>query len=94
MRSRYTAYATGERDYLVYSWASATCPADLSLEPGVRWTSLDIIDTDRGGALDAEGVVEFVARYVGVDGPGEQRERSRFERVGGRWVYLDADAGL
>ena len=93
MRSRYTAYATGERDYLVHSWSPAACPPDLTLDPGIRWTGLEIVDSDRGGALDAEGIVEFVARFIGTEGPGEVRERSRFGRIDSRWVYLDGGVG-
>lgn len=91
MRSRYTAYATGARDYLVHSWSPITCPTDLTLDPSIIWTGLDIVDTSRGGALETEGVVEFVARFSDGDGPGERRERSRFGRLDGRWVYLDGD---
>ncbi len=93
MRSRYTAYATGERDHLVRSWSPVTCPVDLKLDPSLRWMGLEIVGSERGGALDADGVVEFVARFVGADGPGELRERSRFGRVDGRWVYLDGEVG-
>ncbi|NCG38926.1 MAG: hypothetical protein GWP48_15590 [Actinobacteria bacterium] len=89
MRSRYTAYATGNRFYLVHSWSPMTCPIGLALDASIRWCGLEIVDTERGGAFDAEGVVEFVARFVAVDGPGELRERSRFGRLDGRWVYLD-----
>ena len=93
MRSRYTAYATGERHYLVHSWSPDTCPPDLTVEPATQWLGLDIIDTERGGALETDGVVEFVARFHGADGPGEQHERSRFGRLDRRWVYIDGEVG-
>ncbi|MBX9245963.1 hypothetical protein ICW40_14235 [Actinotalea ferrariae] len=51
------------------------------------WTGLSIVATDAGGTDDATGVVEFVA---GFDG-GALHERSRFERRGGRWFYVDGD---
>lgn len=62
---------------------------------GVEWTGLTVRDVVDGGPDDDDGVVEFAARYTGPDGPGVMRERSRFERRGGRWTYLEgADPSL
>lgn len=83
MRSRYSAFALGELDYLVRTWHPRTRPADLEL-PDRQWRGLRIIDTVAGGPQDETGVVEFVASYAG----GEQHERSTFTRCGGRWLYL------
>lgn len=84
MRSRYTAYVVGDDAYVVRTWHPATRPATVGDEV-VPWLGLDVLAVDRGGLLDAEGEVEFVARYRG----GSLHERSRFVRVDGRWVYLD-----
>ena len=89
MRSRYSAYALGETEYLLHSWYASTRPASLELEPGIRWYRLDIVRTERGGMLDDEGVVEFRAFHRSNDGAGEQHEVSRFAREDGRWVYVD-----
>ena len=45
--------------------------------------------TDVVAGMDGDdtGEVEFTASYAG----GEMHERSRFERRGGRWVYVDGD---
>lgn len=91
MRSRYTAYSVGDIAHLERSWHPDARPPDLTLVPGRVWVGLDIVDTDAGRALDAAGVVEFVAHYEGPDGPGAQHERSRFVRHGGSWVYLDGE---
>lgn len=40
--------------------------------------------------LDTEGIVEFEAHYRSPDGPGSQRESSRFLRENGLWVYVSA----
>lgn len=90
MRSRYTAYAIGDADHVFRSWHPGHRPANLTLDPSVRWTSLDVLDAAGGGATDDTGEVEFRARYVDADGPGELRERSLFTRRAGRWVYLHA----
>jgi SEC-C motif-containing protein len=91
MRSRYSAFVLGRIGYLCTSWHPSTRPAELTLEPGVKWLGLDVrqhrlIDTDR-----AE--VEFVARSR-IGGRGQRlHERSRFVREGGRWFYVDGDVG-
>lgn len=101
MRSRYTAFAVGDAAYLLHSWHPRTRPAELSLEPGIRWFRLDIVDRVGGGVLDRTGIVEFEARYrmpaPATPGEGDraatrvQHERSRFERIDGRWAYVDAE---
>nr|WP_246284405.1 YchJ family metal-binding protein [Nocardioides perillae] len=89
MRSRYSAYARGEADHLFRTWHPRTRPTDVTTDRGLRWTGLTVLDTVAGGVDDEEGVVEFEARWDSPAGPGRLRERSRFVRRGGRWVYLD-----
>ncbi len=93
MRSRFSAFALGLDGYLLTSWHPATRPAELDLDPDLTWRRLQIVDTVAGGPEDATGVVEFRASYRGPDGAGLLHERSRFERVDGRWVYRDGDPG-
>ncbi|MET0764484.1 MAG: YchJ family metal-binding protein [Blastococcus sp.] len=89
MRSRYAAFAVGDRGYLLATWHPTTRPRTLELDRGVRWTGLDVIASTGGSLLGAEGTVEFRAHYV-VDGAsGAQHENSRFVRDGGQWRYLD-----
>ena len=93
MRSRYTAYAVGAREYLLETWHPSTRPADLELDPAVRWYRLDIERRERGGPLDRDGLVEFRAYWrhdADRSDRGEQHETSRFLREGGRWRYVDA----
>ncbi|MFR9775681.1 YchJ family protein [Micromonospora sp. MS34] len=90
MRSRYTAFALGDADYLLRSWHSSTRPARLRLDPGTRWTRLEVLGADRGGLFDATGTVAFRAHYREAGRPGTLDEHSRFVREDGRWVYLDA----
>ena len=86
MRSRYTAYVRGAGSYVAETWADETRPADLAVDPsGEPFTCLEMLETAGGGPLDAEGAVEFAAHHPG----GVMRERSRFERRAGRWVYVD-----
>jgi SEC-C motif-containing protein len=90
MRSRFSAYAVGDADYLLRTWHSTTRPARLTLDPQQRWTRLDILGTDRGGLFDTTGAVEFRAHYRESGQVGTMYEHSRFVREDGEWVYLDA----
>ena len=93
MRSRYSAYARGDADYLQATWHAGTRPPslDLATDPPLRWLGLDV---KRHVADGDRAVVEFVARYrQGGGSAGRLRETSRFVRDGGRWYYVDGDAG-
>lgn len=89
MRARFSAFALGDAAYLRDSWHPRTRPARLDLDPEVRWYRLDVLRTERGGLLDADGVVEFRAYYRGPAGAGSLHEVSRFVREHGAWFYLD-----
>ncbi len=96
MRSRFTAFALGDVDYLLATWHPSTSPAGLDLDDDVVWRRLQIVDTEAGGEDDLSGVVQFRAQYVRADDPAGGRhilhERSRFTRSrDGRWLYVDGD---
>ena len=89
MRSRFTAFAIGDRGHLLESWAPEARPRELRLDADRRWTRLEILDIIDGRELSASGVVEFRAHYE-LDGvAGSVHERSTFRRERGRWVYVD-----
>lgn len=87
MRSRYSAFVVGDGAYLTRTWHPRTRPARLDLDPGVRWTGLEILATRDGSAFHRTGEVEFRASFQG----GSLHEVSRFERVEGAWVYVDGE---
>ncbi|QNI09697.1 zinc chelation protein SecC [Mycobacterium kubicae] len=85
MRSRYSAYARGDADYLFRTWHPRTRPSDVTVDPGITWTGLRVIDTVAGGADDDRGEVEFTASFE-FDGRAEvlhERSRSSGARAGG-----------
>lgn len=84
MRSRYSAYAVGDLDHVFRTWHPRTRPADLTTDPSLNWTGLEILAV-------GEDTVEFRARWASPRGDGVLHERSRFVRRGGRWVYLEGD---
>lgn len=92
MRSRYTAYARKDVDYLV-----ATHHPPEGRHPDrrgisafaarTRWHGLEVLSTEGGSREDDAGVVVFRATFD-LDGTRSvMRERSLFRRVEGRWVY-------
>lgn len=89
MRSRYTAFATGDDGYLLRSWHASTRPERLDLDVDVRWLRLDILAKAAGGPFDTAGVVEFEAIHRDSGGRGVLHERSSFVREDGHWYYVD-----
>ncbi|MFK3730444.1 YchJ family protein [Streptomyces sp. NPDC088090] len=91
MRSRYAAFVVGDAPYLLRTWAPETRPGTLDLDPGTRWTGLEIEAVTDGTAFHQRGTVTFTARYVHDGEPGSLHEHSRFTRHDGAWVYVDGD---
>ena len=96
MRSRYTAYVTGQIEYL----ASSLHPehrGDLDLaatqrwSQHARWLGLEVVSVSGGGEQDQEGEVEFIATYKekGITRP--HHERANFRRKNGVWYYVDGE---
>ena len=91
MRSRYSAYVKDLPKYLLRTWHPTTRPAELVLDPRLRWYRLEILNRTRGGMLDTQGTVEFRASWRMQTEKGAQHEVSRFTKEDGRWFYVDGD---
>lgn len=91
MRSRYSAFATGNADWLGASWHPARRPPDTSVDSTVRWLGLRIVRVEAGGPDDDAGVVEFIARCKRNGRAHRMHEVSVFERVDGHWVYVEGE---
>jgi SEC-C motif domain protein len=89
MRSRYSAFALGDAEYLLRTWHASTRPASLRLDSSRRWAGLTIDATDGGGLLHKTGTVEFTASYEDGAFRGSQHEKSTFVREDGQWFYVD-----
>ncbi len=95
MRSRYSAYALDNVAYLLQTWAPATRPRSIILDPDQHWTRLEIIEKEAGSMFDDAGIVGFRAHFTRGAHAHSLLERSRFERVDGAWCYVEAqDAQL
>lgn len=93
MRSRFTAFAVADAQYLLASWHPSTRPSGLELDADIRWTRLDILETEAGGPFDNTGFVTFEAFYRERGVQASMKERSRFIREGGVWSYVDGAPG-
>ena len=90
MRSRYSAYALGLGAYLLQTWHPRTRPQVIEPDPpGLRWLGLQVRRHMPDGGDRA--TVEFVARSKLGGRAHRLHETSRFERVEGRWLYVDGD---
>jgi SEC-C motif-containing protein len=95
MRSRYSAFALGEIEYLQRTQHPPAQRRSLeATRRQLRWRRLVVVATEAGGPEDLEGTVTFEAHYSAAGRRGVMRECSRFAREGGRqegaWLYLDA----
>ena len=91
MRSRYSAFARGEVDYLLQTHDQSQSRRALRQAcRQTQWLGLSILAVDGGGADDREGTVRFEARHR----RGVFVETSLFQRRGGalagEWLYVRA----
>ncbi len=95
MRSRYSAYCTGNVDYLLATQHPLHRTVDGRQQichtlQTTEWLQLTIVSTQGGQPHDTTGIVEFVAVYrSGAE--AQLHERSRFVQQKGRWFYQDGD---
>lgn len=95
MRSRYTAYKTGQAEYLKKTTHPKTRGKyklsdieDWSKEND--WIKLEIISIEHGNINDTRGIVEFKAYYKNKNKAIETlHERSTFLKENTQWFYLD-----
>lgn len=94
MRSRYTAYAIGNVDYLLKSHYITTRPTKernsiLLWTKSVIWVGLAIVSKSKGMANDTHGYVEFKATYLENGVIQCIHENSYFKKEKGEWFYVD-----
>ena len=91
MRSRYSAFVLGLEAYLRATWHPDTRPAmrELDAPPQPQWLGLAL--KTHTPQDESHATVEFVARYKLNGRAFKIHETSRFERVDGRWLYVDGE---
>ena len=96
MRSRYSAYATENIDYVLATHDPETAD-ELDRDSTAKWAhnsdwqGLEIMRTERGGPDDDNGEVEFIATYTLEGNTYAHHELSTFRRIDGQWFYVDGE---
>ncbi|REL26754.1 SecC motif-containing protein [Thalassotalea euphylliae] len=93
MRSRYSAYAKAEAQYLFDTYATPS-QQDLSVKDIADWAQENTwlrLTVHRHDPLSTPAQVEFSAFYLNQDRVYEMRECSNFVVEQGSWCYLDGD---
>lgn len=95
MRSRYTAFATADVDYILATRHPDTRQENKRKQianslKNTSWLGLNIIDTSQGKKQDTIGYVEFVA-ILKTNEIKQIHERSKFVKVDGKWFYLEGE---
>lgn len=98
MRSRYTAFTKADVKYLEKTLAPESrsdfdAAATKKWADQSKWKGLQILATEKGGAEDKKGTVEFIATYV-AEGEGlDHHETSQFRKGdNGQWYFVDGDS--
>ena len=96
MRSRYSAFATANVDYILATYSEETRPVDQKKEIGewaesVEWLGLEIINVEKGNQHDEEGFVEFKAKYRENGVNQVLHEKSYFRKENENWVYVSRE---
>jgi SEC-C motif-containing protein len=94
MRSRYTAYATGNIDWIVESQSPdgrqfVDRKATEGWSKRSTWRGLEVLKVDQGQADDAEGFVEFKAHYTAGGEDITHHEVASFRQEEGTWYFVD-----
>ncbi len=95
MRSRYSAYATVNADYILQTTHRLTRglhDAD-SIENWAKscaWQRLEIVSRTHGRSTDTFGIVEFKAYYLDAGHRVQyHHECSKFVKESGEWFFVD-----
>jgi SEC-C motif-containing protein len=96
LRARYSAFATGNVDFVISTHHSETAGQVKreeieSWSKGSEWLGLRVIQKDAGEASDDQGTIVFHARYAAEGKIHDHYERSTFKKEGGAWKFFDAE---
>ena len=94
MRSRYSAYATGEIDWIIESQSAdnrevTDRQATEEWSRKSEWRGLEVLEVTQGAAGDEEGFVEFKASYSLSGEDIVHHEVASFRREDGSWRFVD-----
>ncbi len=94
MRARYTSYVKHEIDFIISSCEEGDGIAEIDKKATEDWSNqstwegLQILNTEKGGENDDEGVVEFTASYTLHQMKDVHHEIAGFKKFNGDWKYV------
>ena len=96
MRARYSAYATGNIDFLHESLhpshrSDHDRNATRRWAKRSEWLGLEIAATEAGKEDDEEGRVEFIATFKEKGVVRRYHELSLFKKNNGKWFFVDGE---
>lgn len=99
MRARYCAFASGAVDFLNSSLHpdhrdDHDVAATRRWAENSQWLGLQIVQSERGGEQDEDGVVEFIATYKEKGVVRHHHERSSFRKLNGEWYFVEGELVL
>lgn len=94
LRARYTAFVVGNMEFVTATThperrSEKTDQANRKWSEESTWQSLRVLDSASAGG--DVSFVTFEARFTRRGEPQTHRERSRFERINGEWVFVDCE---
>lgn len=97
MRSRYSAFAVGDMDYIRDTNHPDTLgdfdqAANQQWADESQWLGLEITSTSEGQKGDDEGIVEFVAHFRHEGFEKAHHEVSTFKKIDEQWYFHDGKA--
>ncbi|MCP3680506.1 MAG: hypothetical protein GY782_09765 [Gammaproteobacteria bacterium] len=97
MRSRYSAYALENMDYIEATMRGKALEAVQKIADKLtganrpRWYRLEIIDAPEVGENDTTATVEFIAYFRTGLLTHKLHELSYFEKINNQWFYVDGE---
>ncbi len=98
MRSRYSAYAKAEIEYLRESLhpdhrGDYDPKSTRQWSESADWQQFEIVRSEAGGRDDSEGRIEFIATFSQDGTKMRHHEIASFRKVNGRW-FLEGGEGV
>lgn len=94
MRARYSAFATGQIDFIKSTHHNSTISGfdeegTKEWATKSKWLGLEILSTEQGQNSDQTGKVEFKAKYQFAGFDHIHHELSDFKKENGHWFFVD-----
>ncbi len=96
MRARYTAFVNGDVDFILKSHDPDTAnqvdrDSTEAWSKQSEWLGFELLSSEKGGADDNFGSIEFSAKYRIKGTTIDHREKATFRKEEGTWYFVDGE---